>query len=479
MNKLKEKMTLNPIMTFIILILGTIVLSGFLNVIGFEATYYKINPNSNEYEAVLATVESLFSLSGIKYIFSSTVSNFVSFTPLSMLIIILIGIGIMEKSGFLKSLFTLLTRSMKKTSITVFIAVISSLFGDLSYVILIPISALLFLHGRRNPIIGIVATYAGLCCGTGLSIFFTSVDSSMLTQTLNSAKILDSTINFGTKVEKYEFKEERKEFKLGKKEYRGLLFAAFGGIIYLFIFIYNIIPGAPLGGNLLDYSQKFYIDKLFSFDSFFSEGFVFIVTIFFIILGLFYGIGARTIKNNNDFCEDLAHSLDGIGRTLILILLASVLINVFKKTNIGTVIVAIFADMLNNTSFSGVPLIILLFVIGAISNIFVNSSSGKWLILSVTAVPTFMNNSLSPEFAQVIMRFSEGLTTGLTPLLAYFVIYLAYIEKYNQNSRPISLFTTLKYQVPYSVITGVVLLIIVIIWYVTGIPLGIGSIPTL
>lgn len=510
MNKLKEKMTLNPIMTFIILILGTIILSGFLNVIGFEATYYKINPNSNEYEAVLATVESLFSLSGIKYIFSSTVSNFVSFTPLSMLIIILIGIGIMEKSGFLKSLFTLLTRSMKKTSITfaiVFIAVISSLFGDLSYVILIPISALLFLHGRRNPIIGIVATYAGLCCGTGLSIFFTSVDSSMLTQTLNSAKILDSTINFGTfafigimtissiivsivitlitekiivdKVEKYEFKEERKEFKLGKKEYRGLLFAAFGGIIYLFIFIYNIIPGAPLGGNLLDYSQKFYIDKLFSFDSFFSEGFVFIVTIFFIILGLFYGIGARTIKNNNDFCEDLAHSLDGIGRTLILILLASVLINVFKKTNIGTVIVAIFADMLNNTSFSGVPLIILLFVIGAISNIFVNSSSGKWLILSVTAVPTFMNNSLSPEFAQVIMRFSEGLTTGLTPLLAYFVIYLAYIEKYNQNSRPISLFTTLKYQIPYSVATGVVLLIIVIIWYVTGIPLGIGSIPTL
>ena len=70
MNKLKEKMTLNPIMTFIILILGTIILSGFLNVIGFEATYYKINPNSNEYEAVLATVESLFSLSGIKYIFS-------------------------------------------------------------------------------------------------------------------------------------------------------------------------------------------------------------------------------------------------------------------------------------------------------------------------------------------------------------------------------------------------------------------------
>lgn len=38
MNKFKEKMTLNPIMTFFILILVIIVASGFLRLIGFEAT---------------------------------------------------------------------------------------------------------------------------------------------------------------------------------------------------------------------------------------------------------------------------------------------------------------------------------------------------------------------------------------------------------------------------------------------------------
>jgi aminobenzoyl-glutamate transport protein len=122
-------------------------------------------------------------------------------------------------------------------------------------------------------------------------------------------------------VEKYEYKDEKKELRLGKREYRGLLFAISAGVLYLLIFIYNIIPGLPFSGNLLDYTQNFYIDKLFSHDSFFSNGFVFIVTMFFIILGLFYGLGAKTIKNNNDFCEDLTHSLDGIGRTLILILL--------------------------------------------------------------------------------------------------------------------------------------------------------------
>ena len=101
MNKFKEKITLNPVMTFLILILITIVLSGFLNLIGFEATYNKIDITTGEYIVTSESVESLLSLSGIKYIFTSTVSNFTAFTPLSMLIIILIGIGIMEKSGFI------------------------------------------------------------------------------------------------------------------------------------------------------------------------------------------------------------------------------------------------------------------------------------------------------------------------------------------------------------------------------------------
>ena len=90
MNKLKEKMTLNPVMTFLILILITIILSGFLRLIGFEATYSRIDVTTGEYIVTSESVESLLSLSGIKYIFTSTVANFTSFTPLSMMIIILI-----------------------------------------------------------------------------------------------------------------------------------------------------------------------------------------------------------------------------------------------------------------------------------------------------------------------------------------------------------------------------------------------------
>ena len=199
---------------------------------------------------------------------------------------------------------------------------------------------------------------------------------------------------------------------------------------------------------------------------------------FFIILGLFYGIGAKTIKNNNDFCEDLTHSLDGTGRTLILILLGSILINIFKKSNIGTVLTVSLANLIGDLSLSGISLIIVLFLISAISTLFVTNSSVKWAIISTAAIPAFMNSSLSPEFAQVIARFGECATIGLTPLLAYFTIYIAYIEKYNQNNEPISLFRTLRYQISYSTIIGIVLLLLVIGWYLIGIPIGINGVIT-
>lgn len=502
MQNKKEKVSLNPIMTLMILIGLAILLSGILALFGVGAT----NPSEGNWVAV----ESLLSLRGIKYIFQSTVSNFASFTPLSMLIIILIGIGIMDKSGFLKTTFSLITRKCQKKTITFILAlicIISSIGGDLAYVVMIPLSALLFYYGRRNPLHGIVISFAALTCGTGLSIFKTSVDSSLDALTLDAAHILDSSYTLSylgyfvimavaifalaavityvaekfsvNDVPKYEFKDEKKDFKLAKRDIRGLIFAGTFGIIYLLIFIYNIIPGLPLSGNLLDYSQKLYIDKLFNPNSFFSQGFVFIVTIWFVILGLFYGLGSRSIKNSNDFCDYLTHSLDGIGRTIILILLSSILINVFKKTNIGIVVTALIGNVISNCKFTGIPLLLMFFFGTAIATILLPNTVNKWTVLASTCVPTLMNVGFSPEFIQVIFRFAESMTYGLTPIMAYFVIYLAYMEKYNTSDNPIGIFKILNYQKKYALATGVVLLILLIIWYLVGLPIGINVMPTI
>ena len=509
----REKMTLHPIMTLLILCGVTILLSGILSFAGAQVTYNKVDANLLEYTPTTIQVNSLFSLRGLKYIFTNTVLNFISFTPLSSLIIILIGFGIMEKSGFLKTAITLLTKKAKKKTVTfvlVLLSILLSLTGDLTFIVMIPLAGVLFKYGKRNPAIGIIAVFAAMTCGCGLSVFFTSIDSSLLSQTLLGASVLDPTYTASTfsfifimiasiiavsilvtkiteeytakKHYKYEFEttdEDSEEVKLTHKEKKGLAFAVIAAAIYLLIFIYNIIPGLPFSGNLLDYSQVHYIDKLFSYNSFFSNGFVFIITMLFVILGFFYGIGAKTIKNNKDFSDALGHSLDGTGKILVMIFFAATFISIFKQTNIGPYIVGNLANLISKSGFSGFTLIIAIFIISAISTIFLPSSISKWAILAGSVVPVSMNAGLSPEFSQIIFRFGECMTIGLTPLFAYFVIYLAYLEKYNQKSRPLSLFETLKYQIPYSLLTGVVLLIILIIWYVVGIPLGFGATPIL
>lgn len=506
----KTRQSLHPLMVYVLLILITIVLSGVLNLLDTQATFYKINNVTLDVLPETEVVNSLFSLSGLKYIFTQTVANFANFTVLSNLIILLMGISVMDKSGFLQTAITLTTKKMKRKTVTfifVFLCIISSILGDLSYLIFISLGALLFYYGKRNPAIGIIASFAALSCGSGINFLFTSKDSVLLNYTQLAAQTINinytlSNLSFfvimlvavilasllithvteniiAKKVPKYEFTEtELEEDIVTKYEKKGMIYACTGAIIYLVIIIYNIIPGLPLSGALLDNSQAIYIDKLFSANSFFSDGFVFIITILFIILGLLYGIGAKSINNHKDFCDYLGHSLDGIGNMLVMIFLASAFISIFKQTNIGNVVVAFIGDIIGNSGFTGLPLIILVFIGVAISTIFVPSAELKWYMLSSTVVPVMMNAEITPAFAQIIYRFAETSTMNITPLLAYFIVYLAFLEKYNQGEQKVKITDSLKYQLPYTGVISVCLLLVIVLWYLVGIPLGINSFPT-
>ena len=507
----KQKRTLHPVMTFLILTGATMVISAILNILDISTTLYKINPTTLEYSTELVKINNMLSMSGLKYIFSETASNFVNFAPFSSLIIILIGFGVMESSGFLKSAITFVTKKMKKNTVTfiiVFLSIIASVMGDLAYVIMLPLSALIFKYGKRNPWIGIIASFAGLTCGQGLSAIFTSVDSSLLSMSLTAARVIDINYRMASisgvfimtiaviilaflltnitekrlapKLGKGDEKiEETEENILGKKEIRGLLMAVLASAAYVIFFLYNIIPGLPFSGALLDNSQILYIDKLFSYNSFFSNGFVFVVTMFFIILGLFYGLGARTIKNPKDFVDSLGYSLDGIGNTIVLIFVASLFISVFKNSNIGNVIVAFLANVLREIGFQGVPLIIFLVFISMISTMVMPTSISKWAILSPIVIPVFMNAGITPEFTQVIFRFGESITMGLTPLMAYFVIYLAMLNKYKPEGTTVSVRNAIKQQTTYALTSGLVFVVILILWYIIGLPIGINGVTVL
>ncbi len=370
---------------------------------------------------------------------------------------------------------------------------------------LLPIAALLFKYGRRNPAAGIISSFAGITCGMGAKVVFSSIDTSLSSLTEAGASLLDKNYSVGVfsfafislaavillafsltlitekylvpRLEKYAPEEELEEYTLGKRELRGLVIGLGMGILYLLFFAYNIIPGLPLSGNLLDYSQTLYIDKLFGYNSFFSSGFIFVVTMLFVILGLFYGIGAKTIKNNKNFSDFLSHSLNKSGKIIVLIFVASVFISVFKRTYLGNVIAASLVNIIVDSNLGGIVLVIVFFIISGIAAIFLPSTVLRWSIFSGISVRAFMDAGMNPEFAQLIFRASESVVLGITPLFVYFIIYLGLLKQFNNEERTITILDGIKYMIPYSIVTAIIWILLIIIWYTIGISLGIGSTP--
>ena len=425
-----------------------------------------------------------------------------------MYLITLIGVGVMDKSGFLDSFFYILTKRVSKRVVTFslsFLCIVSTIIGDLSFIALIPLAALLFKYGKRNPKAGIICAFASITSGIGINIFISSIDSTIISYSTMGANVLSSNYSISTfafflimliasialamiitavtekdivhRVGQYNFEDESEDF-LTKREKKGLIISVFCGIIYILIFVYNIIPGLPFSGNLLDQSQILYIDKLFGYNSFFNMGFVFVIVFLFIILGLSYGIVTKSIKNHRDMCSQFSHSLDGVGKVIVLIFMASMLIFIFKKTNIGTVLVASLANLINNSGFTGIPLILLTLFVSSFSTLLLPGSANKWVVLSGVVVPVFMNAGMSPEFATVVFRAGECITYGLTPLMAYFIIYIAFMELYSQDNHD-TIIGNIKYILPYSIYTAVLWVVLLLLFYIIGLPLGISSFPTI
>lgn len=518
----REKRKISPITIFLILIVGTILLSAVMSGLGkikinntypfsflSQGTYSTINSVTGELESQFVEVESLLNRSGLQYIFGNAVTNFISFSPLSMLLIGLIGFAIAEKSGLIKTLTALFSPTAPSyifTVILIFLGIISSLSSDIGYVILIPLGAVLFSLNKRNPIGGIVSAFAGVAGGYGLNLLIGTMDMNLTNYTNAAAKLLDSKYNValsgnyffvavatilitivGTIItEKMimpklsnKMEETDELFIVEKNEKRGLILSAIATLIVVLIFVYMLIPGLPFSGILLDASETEYINQLFSSNSYFQQGLILIVSIILFVSGLFYGIGARTIRNDKTVVNFIASTMNKIGYLIVLIFFASQLIAIFKKTNIGTLANVWMLDILKSTNISGLPLIILFFVFAMIGNILLASPALKWSILSPVVVPLFMQANMTPEFAQAIYRVAISASNVMTPLLAYYVIYLGYLQIYNRKDETITIGDSFKFMRPYLLIFTAAFLLLIIIWYIIGAPIAPGVFPTL
>ncbi len=532
MNKKKKlklkKFKFHPATSIILLIFLTFIVSGILSLFEAQATYSQININTGTLEKVLVSVKSLWNYEGFKFLISNATKNFASFTPLSMLLVSLLGIGIAEASGLLD---TVIRKKLVKldgwvlTFLVIFFGTISSLINEIGYAIIIPLGALIFLYKGRSPILGIIAAFCGVAFGYGTSIFVGSLDISLISHTQLAARLIDSgyhvalssnliimiitsllTSIIGTfiiekvivhkvgtykitaelmktqeiKIISKELAEDYEQSKISKekRESRGLKSALITSIIVILLFIYMLIPNLPGSGLLLDMNAATYVDQLFGENSYFQDGFTFMVALLFLLAGLAYGIGAKTLKSDKDIMRGYKKYMNDIGEIIVLIFLASQLIALFNMTNIGIVISGWGANLISELNFSGIPLIILIMIVIAISNLFNTTPEAKWIIISPVAVPLLMQSNISPEFAQFIFRVADSMTKGITVFLPSFIIFIGYLNMYNPNKKePIGLFKAIRYVSFYFMIIAISWIFLVIFWYLTNLPIGPGIYP--
>ncbi len=526
--KLKlKKFYLHPITSIILLIVLIVFLSGILSALEMQATYNTVNPNTNQLEPTLVTVESLLNYDGMKFIFSNAARNFISFAPLSMLLIALIGVSVASSTGLIQAVFKRHLGKLNKQTVTfilIFIATASSLINEIGYVVLIPLGALIFLANGRNPLAGIVASFCGVAFGYGATLFVGSLEVGLIPYTTSAARLIDETFHvsltsnlfiiivtslllsiLGTIIvekiiipklgryrEKKDFeatseievidieKEEQTKIEEEKREKTGLRYAMVTGLLVILFFIYMIIPNLPGSGMLLDMKETTYLNQLFGVNSYFQDGFTFMMALLFLIMGIAYGIGSKTIKNDKDIIHGAEGYLSQVGSLVAIIFFFSQLIAIFKQTNIGTILTAWCANLINDLSFSGIPLMIVSVILIAVSNLFLTTPTSKWAIFSPVIVPALMQSNISPQFAQFILRVGDSMTNGITPLLAYFAIYIGYLNIYNLNKeKPITIRKSIGMVMPYFCITSIFWILLLVGWYLIGLPLGPGVLPTI
>lgn len=505
----KKKIRLHPALVFLILTLVIMIISSIGSILNLEASYYVVNEATGDLTTQVVTINNLFNRTGLQYLISNMINNFLSFAPLGNLIVGLLGIGVAYKSGFLNSLFKMIGEKVPRKFLTfmvVFLGIIFSMFYEVGYVILIPLAAILFMNLGRHPSAGICAAFSGITFGYGANAIVNRLDSVLLDYSNKATSILDSAYNvnlYGNviftivsafllsyagmivterfiipKLGKYYFDEEEpsQDGEVSKRERKGVVISLLATFVASLLLIYCIIKGLPFSGLLLDLSQSRYVDMLFGEGSYFYQGSVMIFSFMLIFSSLIYGIRVKSIDDNRDLVDGMSYYLKDVASLLVLIFFAAQFCLIFKETNIGIFILASLSELLNGMQLSGLSLVVITFVIVAISTFFVPMASTKWAMLSPIIVPMFMQASMTPEFAEAVFRAADSSMKGITPLFSYFVILIGYLHIYNKRKNDVITITdAMSLMIPYAIAFTILWLVIILAFYIIGIPIGIGT----
>lgn len=477
----------DPIMLFA-LICVLIVLASWLSAMaGVSAT----NPATGE------TIEAinLLSADNLRRMISESVKNFGSFPALGLVLVVMLGIGLAERSGW----FELLMRSAVMQApkhliipVIAFVGILGNVAGDAAPIVLPPLAAMIFVRLGWHPVAGIAMAYAAALGGFAANLILGMSDALVFAFTEPAAALVDDSIPLNTAMNYYFIAAsvfvllpivwvvttkvtiprlgtyDNPDFvvhetsEVTDRQRKALRWANWSMLLVVLAIVALSIPSNGLmrnaeTGSLLNNSPL-------------MNGIALLITILFFVPGLIFGIMAGTIKNTRDMGRMMTESMASMGNFIVIVFFASQMLAYFSWSNLGAVIAIKGAELLENQN--GVALIIGIVVLSSLVNILIGSASAKWAILAPIFVPMMMLLGFHPAFTQMIYRVGDSITNPITPMMPYFPLVLGLAQKYDKK---MGMGTLISALLPYSIAMGIGWTLFLIIWFLIGLPVGPGG----
>jgi aminobenzoyl-glutamate transport protein len=523
----------HPVVIFLVLIALIIVLSHVFYLAGSQVTFdqaevsQQVEPSGEELvgdadlqspdphvEQETVKAQSLLTGDGIRFIFTSPVENFNSFGVVGVIMVAMIGVGLAEEAGLIGAFIKRLVKVTPAKFVTFSIAllgVLSSIATDAGYLVLIPLAAAVFHSLGRHPLAGLAAAFAAVGGGFGVNLLITPVDGMLaeitnesITDPANHVSItgnlyfgIVSTIlvalivTFLTekfvepRLGRYDESEAPvasdaeavggigsvdgpegagASGELTAAERNGLRWAFWGFVgVLVVVLALSLPPHAPLRnpdtGSLVEGSPLL-------------GSIIFLILAFFLVMGWCYGKGAGTIKSAADVINPMTKTVASLAGLFFLLLVIAQFIAYFNYSNLGTIAAVNMADFLENAGWPTWLLIVGLVVMTAIIDIFIGGVVPKWAIFAPIFVPLFIQLGLSPNLAVAAYRVGDSPINVVTPLMPYFALIVIFAERYRKKAGVGSIISLM---LPYAVVLLVAWTVLLVVWYLLGIPLGPGA----
>jgi aminobenzoyl-glutamate transport protein len=519
----------HPVMMFVYLIVLVIALSVVLDAFNVGVTEEILVPNDSlttteEYlggssvpvditapdwdqhyttQEVRSEVRSLLTVDGLRFIFTSFVSNFGNFSVVPVIFVAMIGVGVAEEAGLMSALIRRLVAVAPGSFLTfaiVLVGGLSSVATDAGYLILIPLGAAAFLSVGRHPLAGVAAAYAGVSAAFSVNILIAPVDALVTEMTNESINLVDpsktititanlyfsivSTIVMAfviTLVTSKIIEPRLGAYKAGsgasddgaaqsdapalaaEDEARGIRYALIGIVLAIAgIVLLTLSSGAPLrdpdSGAIIGNTP-------------FMDSLIFLITLVFLIAGIGFGIGAKTLKSSTDVVNGVVKTFAGLSGLIFMLLVISQFIAFFNFTNMPNVIAGGLAHVLERADVNEIVLLVGFILVICLLDIIIPGVLPKWAIFAPIFIPLFMRLGVAPQTVLAAYRIGDSPMNVITPLMVYLPFIVIVAQRYEKNS---GIGTIISLMIPYTFVVLIVWTIFFVVWYLIGIPLGPG-----